>query len=61
MTTNALDLITEAKVMSNVLSYNRSLTTLIVAHRLTTVEACDQIYLLQNGRVRVALAAINIY
>ena len=50
--TNALDSITEAKVMSNVLSYNRSLTTLIVAHRLTTVEACDQIYLLQNGRVR---------
>ena len=50
--TNALDSITEAKVMSNVLNYNRSLTTLIVAHRLTTVEACDQIYLLQNGRVR---------
>ncbi len=49
--TSALDTETEAAVMRSVDGLDRSLTVLIIAHRLSTLRGCDQIILLESGRV----------
>lgn len=50
--TSALDMHTEAEVMAAVESLDRAITVILVAHRLSTVERCDRIVLLENGRIR---------
>ena len=49
--TSALDNQTEKAVMDAVNNLNRDITTIIIAHRLSTVKKCDQIYLLKNGQL----------
>jgi ABC-type multidrug transport system fused ATPase/permease subunit len=49
--TSALDTDTENAVMSAINNLNRELTILMVAHRLTTLEKCDLIVQLENGRI----------
>jgi ATP-binding cassette, subfamily B, bacterial PglK len=49
--TSALDNATEQSVMSAIDGLTRELTVLIIAHRLTTVERCDSIVELEQGRV----------
>lgn len=49
--TSALDERTEAAVMSNLQELDAQLTVLIIAHRLSTVRACDVIYRLDKGRI----------
>jgi ATP-binding cassette subfamily C protein len=49
--TSALDSRTEADVMKAILGLSGSLTLIIVAHRLPTVKECDQIVVLDQGRV----------
>jgi ABC-type multidrug transport system fused ATPase/permease subunit len=49
--TSALDSATEQSVMSTIGRLDRGLTILMIAHRLTTVKDCDQIVLLEHGRV----------
>lgn len=49
--TSALDNLTEHAVMEAVRSLRQSMTIIIVAHRLTTVRACDNIVMLENGVV----------
>jgi ATP-binding cassette, subfamily B, bacterial PglK len=49
--TSALDNETEHLVMSSIESLNKELTILIIAHRLTTIQHCDQIVELADGRV----------
>jgi ATP-binding cassette subfamily B protein len=49
--TSALDNATEQSVMATIDSLDRGLTILLIAHRLTTVRHCDQIVLLEHGRV----------
>jgi ABC-type multidrug transport system fused ATPase/permease subunit len=49
--TSALDIVTEQEVMQAVMALQRSKTILIVAHRLSTLEKCDRLYRLENGRV----------
>ena len=49
--TSALDNATEAKVMRNLASLGRGSTTVIVAHRLSTIERCDQIVYMERGYV----------
>ncbi len=49
--TSALDDATEQSVMDAIEGLSRDLTILIVAHRLSTVECCDRLYRLEEGRV----------
>lgn len=49
--TSSLDVHTEAKIMDAVQSLHGEKTIVIVAHRLSTVEHCDQIYRLESGKV----------
>jgi len=49
--TSALDDATEQLVMDAIEGLSRDLTILIVAHRLSTVECCDRLYRLEQGRV----------
>ena len=37
--------------MQNIYRLNKKLTILVIAHRLTTVEKCDQIFLLDKGDI----------
>ena len=48
---SALDSLTEQAVMEAVCEFKHSLTIIIVAHRLSTVRECDQIYVLESGEV----------
>jgi ABC-type multidrug transport system fused ATPase/permease subunit len=49
--TSALDNVTERAVMSAVTSLGREKTIIMIAHRLSTVDACDQIFVLERGRL----------
>lgn len=49
--TSALDNITEQAVMDAIEDINQDVTILLIAHRLTTVECCDIIFEIENGRV----------
>jgi ABC-type multidrug transport system fused ATPase/permease subunit len=49
--TSALDSETEDAVMSSISALGRELTMIIIAHRLSTVEMCDQVYRLEDGRL----------
>ena len=49
--TSALDNITEKKVINNLYKLNQEMTIIIIAHRLTTVLKCDQIFLLDKGKI----------
>ncbi|MEM8484859.1 MAG: ATP-binding cassette domain-containing protein, partial [Bacteroidota bacterium] len=49
--TSALDGITEEAVMAGITAAIAGVTTIMIAHRLDTVKACDTIYMLENGRI----------
>lgn len=49
--TSALDNLTERAVMDAVHNLGRRKTIVLIAHRLSTVQACDQIFVLQDGAV----------
>ncbi|WP_292492758.1 ABC transporter ATP-binding protein [Mesorhizobium sp.] len=51
--TSALDMETETAVMEAIEELPADLTVLIIAHRLTTVENCDEIVTLEDGRPHV--------
>jgi ABC-type multidrug transport system fused ATPase/permease subunit len=50
--TSALDNRTEAEVMEAVEALDRAITVILIAHRLSTVERCDRIVLLEQGQIR---------
>jgi ATP-binding cassette, subfamily B, bacterial PglK len=52
--TNALDAVTETAVIDTIHSLARKKTLIVIAHRLSTVQECDRIYLLEHGRVVAA-------
>ncbi|VFQ47454.1 ABC transporter ATP-binding protein [Desulfoluna butyratoxydans] len=49
--TSALDNSTEKKVMDTVHSLGQRKTVIMIAHRLSTVQDCDIIFLLENGEL----------
>ena len=49
--TSSLDTATEYDVMQAMRVLNGNKTVLIVAHRLSTVEHCDRVYRLEQGRL----------
>ena len=51
--TSALDSITEDEVTATIqrLSYETSATTILVAHRLSTILHADRIYVLEKGKI----------
>jgi len=49
--TSALDNQTEKVVMDAVNNLSKDMTIILIAHRLSTVKKCDQIYLLKNGQL----------
>jgi ABC-type multidrug transport system fused ATPase/permease subunit len=50
--TSALDNLTEQAVMEAVNNLGHDITIILIAHRLSTVRECDQIYLLERGEVK---------
>lgn len=49
--TSALDNQTEKAVMDAVNNLGKDITTIIIAHRLSTVKKCDKIFLLEKGQL----------
>ena len=49
--TNSLDANNEKKVMANLNDFLKNRTSVIVAHRLSTVKDADNIIVLKNGQV----------
>ena len=48
--TSALDHDTEAAIMESINHFHGKKTLLIIAHRLQTIEKCDLIYRIENGK-----------
>jgi ABC-type multidrug transport system fused ATPase/permease subunit len=49
--TNALDNSTEKAVMDAVYNLSHKITIILIAHRLDTVQKCDQVFLLDQGKI----------
>ncbi len=49
--TSALDNDTEATIMDSINSLHGKKTLIIIAHRLQTIEKCDHVYRVENGKI----------
>lgn len=49
--TSALDSVTETAVMDAIHNLAHEKTIIVIAHRITTVQECDNIFMLQHGRL----------
>ena len=49
--TSSLDQITEEEIVGEIRHLKGKITLIVIAHRLTTVQYCDRIYRLDNGRL----------
>lgn len=49
--TSSLDSLSEAAIMKTINKIGKQTTTIIVAHRLSTIKNCDKIIVLQNGHL----------
>jgi ABC-type bacteriocin/lantibiotic exporter with double-glycine peptidase domain len=49
--TSALDAATEREVIEAIKSLGHDLTIILIAHRLSTLEICDTIYRIENGKI----------
>jgi ABC-type multidrug transport system fused ATPase/permease subunit len=50
--TNALDGLSEQELMTTLLGLRGRYTVILVAHRLSSLRQCDQIFELENGSVK---------
>lgn len=50
--TSALDSKTEKKVIHDINNLGKNLTIIMIAHRISTLEKCDQIVELENGKIK---------
>jgi len=49
--TSALDIDTEAKIMEEIYKIGENKTMIIIAHRISTLNKCDRIVRLENGKI----------
>ncbi|EDX84083.1 ABC transporter, ATP-binding protein [Synechococcus sp. PCC 7335] len=49
--TSALDSETEALITESIKSLSRERTVIVIAHRMSTIQHCDQVFLLNNGQL----------
>ena len=49
--TSALDNDTESAIMESINALHGKKTMIIIAHRLTTIEGCDMVYRVENGKI----------
>ena len=57
--TSALDNETEREIMCSIECLKGKKTMIIIAHRLTTIQDCDVVYRVENGKVYVDNSVIN--
>lgn len=50
--TSALDNTTESAIMESIHGLRGKKTLIIIAHRLTTIEGCDHVYRVEDGKIR---------
>ena len=51
--TSAPDNLTEQAVMDEVYNFEKKMTIILIAHRLSTVKRCDSIFMLNKGKIEV--------
>ena len=51
--TSALDTDTETAIMEAINNLKGKNTMVIIAHRLTTIENCDVVYRVENGKIEI--------
>lgn len=49
--TSNLDAVTEKAIQETIDAYSEGLTTIIIAHRLSTIRRCDQIFVMERGKI----------
>lgn len=49
--TSNLDTLTEASIQHTIAHLGQEITCILIAHRLTTVQHCDRIYVLEQGEL----------
>ena len=58
--TSALDTEMEAAVMLSIENFDRNITIIMIAHRLSTLKYCDFVYQMVNGRITKDMEAASI-
>jgi ABC-type bacteriocin/lantibiotic exporter with double-glycine peptidase domain len=53
--TSALDNETEAKIMDEIYDAAKNKTLLVVAHRLSTLSRCDEVYTVKDGKLALGM------
>lgn len=49
--TSSLDMVTESKIMNSIYKLSNDKTTIIIAHRISTIKKCDVIYVMDQGKI----------
>ena len=52
MKPSSLDKKTEEKIMESIYKFKKNRTLVIVSHRITSLNDCDNIYEIQGGNIR---------
>ena len=58
--TSALDNATEAEIMESINGLHGKKTMIIIAHRLTTIEHCDAVYRVEDGKIQLERGEIDV-
>jgi len=58
--TSALDADTEEAVMSSIRKIDSSITIIMIAHRVSTLQHCDYVFRLENGKITEKIKAASI-
>ena len=51
--TVSLDHATEKQVMNSIYNLKQDKTMIIIAHRISTLQDCDQVYEVKNGKIKL--------